>query len=277
MERKNRMIVGVLLAGSLAGAVAAHAGYRLTDERGMQTEISKGRMKQSGNAPVQSSLDMTSGRIWMANPEKKIFWEGPIDEFCGQMKQAVSSMQDAMKASMEAHMKDMSPDQKAKMEAMVKGLGGGADTKPPETKMVKTEETETIAGMPTRKIQLLVDGQVSSEYWVTTDPSITKELRLDKAAATMTKFRGCQSNAKGLNQMSAMQDVFSQGFPLKTTTYGRGKSLFVQSYSKVETVDLPDAGFAPPEGFRKVTLQEAMFAGAGEAKAGPLKRGVTKP
>lgn len=280
MERKNRIVVALLLAGSLLGASAARAGYRLTDERGVRTNISKGRMKQTttGKGAVESSLDVTSGRMWMANTEKRIYWEGPIDEFCGQMKQTVSSIQDAMKAGIEARAKDMPPEQKAKMEAMLKSFSGGGDeAKAPETKIVKTGEAETIGGMPTRKIQLLVDGEVASDYWVTTDPGITKELRLDKASATMSKFRSCQSNTKGLNQMSAMDDVFSQGFPMKTTTYRQGKSVFVQAYTKVETMDLPDTEFAPPEGFRKVTLQEAMFAGAADMKAeAEKKRGAAK-
>lgn len=279
MKRKQPTIAAIAVAAALA-ATAAHAGYRLTDERGMRTEISKGRMKQTmtGNVPVQSSLDVGAGRMWMANTEKKVYWEGPIDEFCGQMKQAVGSMQSAMKANIEAHMKDMAPDQKAKMQAMLKNLGGDeGEAKAPKTRLVKTDETETIAGLPTRKVQLVVDGEVTGDFWITTDPGLSKELRLDKAAATMSKFRNCQSSSKGLGQMSAMQDVFSQGFPLKTVTYVNGKMLMGQSYNKVETAEIADAEFTPPPGFQKVTLQEAMFAGAPNMKGAAPEHAPGKP
>ncbi len=279
MRRETRVKLAALLAAALGAVATAHAGYRLTDERGMQTEISKGRVKQTMKAPVaiQSSIDVTTGRMWMANGDKKVVWEGPIDEFCAQMKQTVSTMQNAMKAGLAANMKNMPPEQRAKMEAMLKNMGGDPDAKAPDTKVVKTDLTETIAGLPTQKIQLVVDGQVASDYWVTTDPKLAAELRLDKAGAAFSKFRSCQmSGAKSAAQMSAMQDVFSQGFPLKTVTYANGSMAFGQSYDKVETADLPDATFAPPQGFTKVTLQEAMFAGMpGQGGKPPL--GQPKP
>lgn len=274
MRARSATVLRTMTAVVLLGTAAAHAGYRLTGERGERVLVSKGRFKQAshGNEAVQSMIDISSGQMWMSNGAKKVYWEGTVDEFCGQMKQAVSAMQDTVRKSMEEQMAKMPADQRAKMEAMMKSLGGSAlmpgapEKKEPRTTVERTDETATIAGQPTRKYRVLTDGELRSEFWVTTDPGIAHELALDRAAATMGRFRNCQPGARGTGKMDEMEQVFSQGFPLKTVSYFGGKAVVGQEYTKVEQSDIADSEFAPPAGYQKVAAQQAIFGGMGGSK-----------
>jgi len=258
----------------LAAAVA-HAGVRFTDESGAQSLVSKGRFKQAygSAAQSQSMIDMQSGQMWMSNAERKVYWQGTVDEFCGQMKHAASAMQDAVRKGMEEQMTKMSPGQRAKMAEAMKRFGalGGLEEKPeaarePEVTVERTNDTATIAGQPTLKYRVLSDGEVQGEYWITTDPAIAREFALDRAAATMGRFRSCQSASRS-RAGGGLEQVFSQGFPLKTRTYVGGKPVASRVYTKVEKVEIPDVEFSPPAGFRRVTIRETMFPGIQSAPA----------
>jgi Domain of unknown function (DUF4412) len=252
----------------LAAAVA-HAGFRFTDENGTQSLVSEGRFKQVyGSAPQsQSMIDMNSGQMWMSNAERKVYWQGTVDEFCGQMKHAVSAMQDAIRKGMEEQMTKMPPGQRAKMAEAMKHFGalGGLEQKPeaasePEVTVERTNDTATIAGQPTLKYRVLSDGEVQGEYWITTDAAIAREFALDRAATTMGRFQSCRSASRSRGGGGELtEEVFSKGFPLKTRTYVDGKPVASRVYTKVEKVEIPDVEFSPPAGFRRVTIRETML------------------
>jgi hypothetical protein len=267
----------VQLALLVLASAAAHAGFRLTDEDGTQTLVSNGRVKQvfAGGAQAQSMIDMKSGRMWMSKTDRKVYWQGTVDEFCGQMKHAATAMQDAVRKSMDEHMSGMPPDQRAKVEEAMKRFGalGGSEHKPeaarePEVKVERTDETATIAGQPTVKYRVLTDGELQGEYWITTNAAIAREFALDETAATMGRFRSCQSDvhSRGSAGLAGAQQVFSKGFPLKSRTYARRNLIASQVYTNVEKIEIPDAEFSPPAGFRQVMLNEAMF---GEIESAP--------
>lgn len=280
VRRMGTIIVRTLATVALLSTAVAHAGYRLMDERGEHNLVSKGRFKQTsrGNDSIQSMIDVSSGRMWISNGAKKLYWEGTVEEFCGQMKQTVSAMQDAVRKTMEQQMATMPTDQRAKMKAMMKGFGasppmaGAPPEKEPKTTVEKTGETAMLAGQPTRKYRVLTDGELSGEYWVTTDPGIARELALDRAAATMGRFGNCQASGGGARKMGAMEQVFSHGFPLKTVSYSGGKAVVGQEYTKVEPAEIPDSEFAPPAGFQKAANQQAIFGGLGGEEV-PGRRG----
>lgn len=261
-----------LLFAVVLTAATAHAGFRLTDENGMQTLVSNGRLKQQlgGAARAQTVIDMRTGDMWMSNAERKIYWQGTVDEFCGQMRQAASAIRDAVRTGMKDRLAAMSPAERAKVEEAMKHFGAfgrresaHADAHQPHVKIERTDDTSTVAGRPTRKYRLFSDGELRGEYWIGTEGDLARELALDRAATTMGQFRSCQigpgsSGAPGIGEQGRM---FSKGFPLKTRTYVGGKPVGSHAYTRVEEVDVPDGEFSPPAGFRRVTIRETMFAG----------------
>src|SRR2546427_756766 len=65
------------------------AGYRLTGKDGDQTLVSKGRVKElsGGGEGPQSVFDLGNARSWISNPERKVYWEGTINELCTTIKE----------------------------------------------------------------------------------------------------------------------------------------------------------------------------------------------
>jgi len=78
-----RRIYFLCLLGWLV-ASTAFAGYRLTDKEGDETLVSKGRVKEQSTegAGPESVFDLASARAWMSNPDRRVYWEGSIDELC---------------------------------------------------------------------------------------------------------------------------------------------------------------------------------------------------
>ena len=73
---------------SLLAAFPASAGYKLTDKEGDETLVSKGRVKeQSAGAGPESVFDLAAARAWMSNPDRRVYWEGTIDELCTTIRQ----------------------------------------------------------------------------------------------------------------------------------------------------------------------------------------------
>ena len=277
----NRPSFPWLLSAALIGLLAgpALAGYQLTDKDGDQTLVSKGRVKElsgEGGGP-QSVFDLGMARAWMSNPDRGVYWEGTIDELCTTIRETTAAIGKAMRDAMEAQLSQLSPENRAKVEELRKQLQANrkkeeGKASPLVVKVVRTEETETIAGQPTRKFNVLVDGALYEEDWLTTDPALAKEFALDRASELMSRVSACAiasdpdpSHPKGVDEGKIYQKLYPQGWPLKTVAHVGGKPRTKTEITKVEKRDVPDSEFKPPAGYRKAPLSEVMFSGMGGA------------
>lgn len=279
-RRPLSMLLGLALGSFLASP--AVAGYQLTDKDGDRTLVSKGRVKElsgAGGGP-QSVFDLGAARAWMSNPDRGVYWEGTIDELCTTIRDTTAAIGKAMHDAMEEQLSKLPPESRAKVEALRKQLEANRKTDEGKTgpgvvKVERTEETATIAGQPTRKYSVLVDGALYEEDWLTTDPALAKEFALDRASELMSRVSSCAtasdpdpSHPKGIDEGKIYQKLYPQGWPLKTVAYAGGKSHTKAEITKVEKRDVPESEFKPPAGFRKAPLSEVMFSGMNGAPEG---------
>jgi hypothetical protein len=278
MKRRSSFpLLSAALVGFLAGP--ALAGYQLTDKDGDQTLVSKGRVKElSGEgAGPQSVFDLGLARAWMSNPDRGVYWEGTIDELCTTIRDTTAAIGKAMHDAMEAQLSQLSPENRAKVEELRKQLEANRQkeedkSSPGVVKVERTEETQTIAGQPTRKFKVFVDGALYEEDWLTTDPALGKEFALDRASELMSRVSACAiasdpdpSHPKGIDEGKIYQKLYPQGWPLKTVAHVGGKPRTKTEITKVEKRDVPESEFKPPAGYRKAPLSEVMFSGMGGA------------
>jgi hypothetical protein len=271
--RSFRALLSAALMSLLAGP--AVAGYQLTDKDGDQTLVSKGRVKElsgEGGGP-QSVFDLGSARAWMSNPDRGVYWEGSIDELCSTIRETTAAIGKAMHDAMEAQLSQLSPENRAKVDALRKQLETKRKSEegkagPGVVKIERTEETATIAGQPTRKYTVLVDGALFEEDWLTTDPALAKEFALDRASELMSRVSACATSSdpdpsqpKGIDEGKIYQKLYPQGWPLKTVAHAGGQARTKSEITKVEKRDVPDSEFKPPAGFRKAPLSEVLFSG----------------
>src|SRR5262250_2144509 len=80
MQRVLAIAVGLLLLGPLS----ADAGYLIADQNGEQVLLSTGRLKMAPRSAggLVMVLDVGRGRVWVADPSQKRYWEGTVDEYC---------------------------------------------------------------------------------------------------------------------------------------------------------------------------------------------------
>jgi len=269
---------GRLAALVIAFAVSmAHAGYLLVDKEGDRTLVSKGRVKElagDGQGP-QSVFDLGAARAWMSNPERRVYWEGTIEELCSTIRETASSMAKQMEQSIESQLARLPPESRAKVEELRKSLAAkrAAEEKqekpgPGVVKVERTAETATIAGQPTRKYRVLVDGKLYEEDWLTTDPALSKEFALDKASAVMSRVSACAassdpegSEGKDVDEGRVYQKLYPQGWPLKAVSHAGGKTRTKTEVTGVESRNVSEREFQPPTDYRKAPLGEVMFSG----------------
>jgi hypothetical protein len=264
----------VLMAISLS---PAWAGYLLIDADGEQTLVSKGKIKElseDGQGP-QSAFDLVTARAWMANPDRRIYWEGTIEELCRTFRDTAASMAKAAEQKMDEQIARLPPEQRAKVEEMRRSLAEKREAerkkadKPGVIKLERTKETTSIAGQPTRKFRVLVDGKLYQENWLTTDPALSQEFVLDKAAAAMSRVSACAesgetsaSHTQGVDEGEIYRELYLHGWPLKSVSYAGGKAAPRSEIRKVEKRDVADTAFEPPAGFSKAPLGKVMFGSA---------------
>jgi hypothetical protein len=115
-----------------------------------------------------------------------------------------------------------------------------------------TGETATINGFRTEKVEIIADGELIEENWVTRDLDLKDvEKVMDKIALGFSKeFK---------SEMKEGREIYDKlktfGFPILvkdyTMTYGL-KAMDVLEVKKMEKKELMDEIFLPPNGYQKI-------------------------
>src|SRR5688572_18887337 len=241
--------------------LSADAGWVILDEGGDQTLLSRGRLKMAPKKAEGHSMaiDVGRARLWIANAGRRAYWEGPVEEYC----QAVRGTMAAVDQQMAEAMKDLPPAQREQMLQMMKQMGRGtpgASGPPPRVSVERTNETQTIAGLPARKYHVLANGKLYEELWLTTDAALLRELDLGRAPDTFGRMFACMVGG-GSDRVEATAEyrkVYAQGWPLKAVYHGEGGGAGRAVVTKVAARDIPDRDFVPPAGFRAAPLAEIL-------------------
>jgi hypothetical protein len=126
--------------------------------------------------------------------------------------------------------------------------------KPKARKIVvkRAGEAAIINGFQTEKIQILADGELMEENWVTRDVEMGEfEKVMEKAAQGLSKeFRSETKEGREI-----YEKLKPHGFPILvkdyTITHGLG-AMDVLEVKKLERKDVKDEVFLPPAGYQKI-------------------------
>jgi Domain of unknown function (DUF4412) len=257
---------GLLLALVSLVPALAEAGFAIVDEAGHQTLVSRGRLKiaprEGGVAIV---LDVGRARMWVADPGRRVYWEGTIEQYCQEMRGAMSDAMAEMERQMAEQLKNMSPAQREQMEQMMKrmGRGGAADAPvgpPPQVTVDRTNETDRIAGLSARKYRVLSNGQPYEEVWLTTDAALLRELDAGRAPDTLGRMSSCMDArvaAQAPEAATEYRKLYAEGWPLKFVYLAEPSRPGI-TVMRVEQRDIPEADFTLPAGYRAAPLMEVF-------------------
>lgn len=249
---------------------AAHAGYVLVDNTGEQTLVSRGRLKFVPKETAEPTLvlDLARARMWIADPTRRTFWEGTVDEYCTGVRAMMGGGIAGVEQQMKEQMAGMSPAEREQMQKMLDAMKGGGRPSGGAPRKVTVERgarDEPVAGLSARRYRVLADGKLYEELWLTTDPAFVRELDLARTPETFGRMRACLVGASAhgagdsVEESAEYRALFQQGWLLRSVNHGAGGA-GGRSTVKVEARDIPDAQFAPPPGFRRAPLAE-VFGG----------------
>jgi len=127
------------------------------------------------------------------------------------------------------------------------------DEEPKNWTFNKTDETKTVAGLKSNKIELFEDGKLIEELWVSNS---IEEIDFKKFA----KFYGeIQKISQGLYLDLNNQDTFSKmftevyklGYPLESIDYKLPGNR-IEKILTIKQVELSDKDFRPPSDYKKI-------------------------
>jgi len=272
--RRARLVILLLVAALLVPG-AAGAGFVFVEDNGDETILQRGRMRLKPRDPSGSSfaMDLTRARMWMSDPARRAYWEGTVEEYCATARGTFRQVLTETQRDLEKEIQSLPPAERERARAMLRQLGGlgqptpgaGAAGAPkPQVAVERTSETETIAGLPTRKYRILADGRLYEELWLTTDPAITRELDPQRASDTLGRMMACMLDANprggppGVEDDPEYRKLYLAGWPLRSVYHGSGGASGRSTILKAERREVNDAEFAPPAGLRRVSLGELL-------------------
>lgn len=208
--------------------------------------------------------------MYLVNVERKTYNEmtkADVDQMGAQLSGAMAQMQQMLAS--------MPPEQRAQMEAMMKGRGmpgmpglGG----PPAKTEYKKGGTQRVGKWTCDVYEMSAGGQKTGEL-CTVNPQTLGFTAADfEVSRQMAAFmRGLiPQGADALFQVGSAEQGFS-GVPVRRVTTVAGQQL-VSELESVNRQDLPDSLFVVPEGFTK----EAFGPGAGAAAVADAAPSNTK-
>lgn len=230
-------------------------------------DIDAHRMRmETGGGPAGSQVfvfDGTHQVMLMINDTKKTYSEitkADIDAVSGQVSAAMAQMQEAMK--------NMPPERRAQMEAMMKGrMGGAIAAATPAKPQYKHVGTGTVGKWTCDKYEGYTEGKKTTEL-CTVDPKV---LGLSATDTSVSKdFAEFFSKLPIGNALQTFHigDPEQQGFsgiPVRSVVTTSDGQTITSEIADVHRQSFQDALFQAPSGYQK---QDSPFSAMGRGRRG---------
>jgi uncharacterized protein DUF4412 len=253
-----------LFAGIIMEQVRYEKGSSQKDKGKIYISNNKVKFAQDGTDEV-TILDLNTGEMTQIDTKTKRY-------FVAKPEEIFKTTQDAMakaKAQMEEQLSKLPPEQRAKVEEMMKSHGiSQPEASEAENLTLKATGTiEDIAGYNSRKFEVYKNGKLSEEIWTSKDVVPDNEFDSKKMANYMKEMEQMVSKANparegagsGLDgHTKVYNQVYETGFPMRSVDYSSNGGASIEEVVSVTKADLPDNEFQPPVGFKKVTLQQMI-------------------
>lgn len=199
---------------------AVHAGWVFQHMSGDVMYIASGKSKEvSGDDGTWSVYDGTSGNISMISDEKRLYWQGSVNELCKELKKMVPQM--------------------------------GESPPRPEVN-IDHEGSESIAGLKVQKYRVMADGQLYEEIWVAENKNLEEEMKLLlKYEKELMECSPAQTMEEMVGRDPGYEKIVN-GYVMKQVTYESGMEVEGDEVVSVEQKDIPGSKFDVPAGYRRV-------------------------
>ncbi|OFX88210.1 MAG: hypothetical protein A2W99_10260 [Bacteroidetes bacterium GWF2_33_16] len=246
---------------------SAHAGWIITQRTydsdegiamaSVETVYLQDNIMKVTHKDIITIFDLNKELITLISPAKNVYWTGNITTYKTDMKSG-------LKQVMDEQLKAVAPEQREMMKKMFEGMIAAVDdpSKAIENKpknysleIKKTKESARIAGYSAVKYQVLVNGALKEEAWLSESSRAHDEFDIYKFYGLFSDFTA-QSGTMEYYQMHEKYLEFARkGFPLKSVNYYGGYET-ISEVTKLDKEKIDLSVFAVPDGYRKASLME---------------------
>ncbi len=231
-----------------------------TKERG-KIWISDNKIKfEEGSGRAAAIFNLNTGEMIQIDRQGKRYVSANPEEYFKFIQELTSKM----KAEMEKQLSQLPPDKRAEMEKMMKSQGltlPGANPRPKNLTLQKTNKDQSIAGYESFKHEIYEDGKLKDVIW-TNGEVVKDEIDIGKLSNYLEEIKDISESATGTSYDSEGQriykEVFQSGFPMKTVDYESDGNIYIEEIVNVSKGDVAETEFVPPQDYKKITLQEMM-------------------
>lgn len=175
-----------------------------------------------------------------------------------------------MKNAMLEQLAKLPPDQRAQAEEMMKKQGielPGSNPVPVKITLKETGDSDKIAGYQSVKYEVYRNGKLDEEIWTSKEVGFEEEIDMNKMTDYMSELRKIEESFGGAGSVSKEAEqtyieIFSSGFPMKTTDYPASGSSIVEEIVKVSKKEIDSSEFRAPAGYTKVPLEQMLQLGS---------------
>ena len=175
-----------------------------------------------------------------------------------------------MKTAMQQQLAELTPDQRAQAEEMMKRQGielPGSNSVPVKIELKKTGDISKIAGYESVKYEIYRNGKLDEEIWTSKEVGLENEIDMNKMTEYMSELRKIEESLGGASSVSKEAEqvyieVFGSGFPMKTIDYPVSGTSIVEEIVKVSRKQIESSEFRAPAGYRKVPLEQMLQLGS---------------
>lgn len=253
-----------VFAGIIMEQIRYEKGSSEKDKGKIFISNNKVKFVQDGTDEV-TILDLNTGEMTQIDTKNKRFFVAKPEEIFKTTQDAIAKA----KAQMEEQLSKLPPEQRAKVEEMMKshGIKQPGASEPENLTLKAIGASEDIAGYKSQKFEVYGNGKLKEEIWTSKDVVPGNEFDSKKMANYMKEMERMVSKANPAKeeansdldeQTKIYNQIYETGFPMRSVDYSSNGSASIEEVVSVTKADVPDKEFRPPAGFTKVTLQQMM-------------------
>ncbi|HSG32802.1 MAG TPA: DUF4412 domain-containing protein [Thermodesulfobacteriota bacterium] len=239
---------------TIAGLLLEQESYleKNPDKKGKgQIYISDNKIKfVADNDDPIIIFNLNKNKLYIIDQQSKQYVESSPDKYVELVQANMTEQKKALK-------KDLANMDKAKRVQQLKILEKkriniNGDEKLKNWKINKTDQTKEIAGLKTEKFELLEDGKVIQDLWVSNKLG---EIDFNKLAEFYSEIQkisqGLYLGPENQNRFSkTLSEIYKIGYPMETVDYNLPGNR-VETTLSIKEVELADKDFRPPKDYKK--------------------------
>lgn len=244
----------------------AHAGWVISKEtsdhfgnKSYQTVFIEGNLMRFETPSSISIFNLDDQKITLIFAQHQAYWQGTA----AQLRRQIFDIADRQMQELIQHAPPGQQDTLRKMYKIEKmkrenNMNDTLRSELPRVSIVKTNQTETILGYPTRKYQVNLDSVLVEEIWVTNSVNPYSKLNLKAMVKLIRAIDPVSGNAFS-TKSSKYDSLLYHGLVLKKIRFLPDGDKQVSVVKRIRKVNINETIFEIPANYMESNIQEVML------------------